>query len=479
MLAPFDTRGWNRGAATHFLARAGFGGTPEEIAAAEAAGMEATVYRALRLPKEYPARPDAVEPINILSEIKILKEKKPDAQKKVKQLQQMRFQANAVLIEWWVEEMRTTRFPLLEKLTLFWHGHFATSVQKVKNPYGMWEQNDTLRRHAMGSFGEMVKAISRDPAMVFWLDLQQSGREHPNENFARELLELFMLGEGNYTEEDVMEAARAFTGYRATRDGGFRIAPFQHDDGEKTFMGRKAQTGDDIIDIVLQQKQCARHIATRLWTYFAYENPAPDLVDTLASRFRRSNYNVRELLYHIFTSAEFYSPKAVGTQIKSPLQWLVQLTRQLGVGLPPRFILISGLRQLGQVPFAPPSVKGWDGGKAWISTASLLTRYNFAKVILGEPAEELMGTGKIARFATRTSGQTQAPDYSRLAPPAAREDPLELVRALAARIYNTQVSQEAATTFVDFAVDRFPGLTDEDIRSLLHLMVSTPYYQLT
>src|SRR5205814_6579142 len=199
------------------------------------------------------------------------------------------------LRRWWLERMLTSPAPLLEKMTLFWHGHFATSVQKVKDGYWMWLQNDTLRRNALGNFGTLVKAISRDPAMMIYLDLQQSRKEHPNENWARELMELFTVGIGNYSETDIRESARAFTGYRVDMTNQqFRFAPKQHDDGPKTFIGKTgAWNGDDIIDALMKQPACAQFLARKLWRFFAEDEPSAKIVDALAARIREHNFEMR------------------------------------------------------------------------------------------------------------------------------------------------------------------------------------------
>ena len=203
--------------------------------------------------------------------------------------------------------------PLLEKMTLFWHGHFATSVQKARDGYWMWLQNDTLRHHALGNFVALTKAISRDPAMMIYLDLPQSRREHPNENWARELMELFTVGIGNYTEQDVRESARAFTGYRldlATQR--FRFAPNQHDAGAKNFQGRAGNfNGDDIIDILTKQPACAEFIGRKICRYFIEDEPSVQLVNLVAERMRAHNFEMKPLLWEIFCSEEFYSERVM------------------------------------------------------------------------------------------------------------------------------------------------------------------------
>jgi uncharacterized protein (DUF1800 family) len=210
----------------------------------------------------------------------------------------------ADLVQWWNQQMTNTKAPLQEKMTLFWHGHFATSAVKVKPAYRMWLQNQTLRAYALGDSGALTKAISRDPAMLVWLDLANSRKESPNENFARELMELFTLGEGNYTENDVKEAAKAFSGYRINpSDQQFRFVPNQFDGSTKVFMQKTGPwTGDQIIDIILEQPHCAKFIVSKVWRFFAYEDPDGSLIDALAVKFHRAHYEIRPLLHTIFTS---------------------------------------------------------------------------------------------------------------------------------------------------------------------------------
>ena len=389
MLTPLPADQWDRAKAAHLLNRAGFGGAPAHIDSLTASGMAATVRYLVDGPAK-PVAADAPEwarPRNLLA----LREEVQQAALNVpagsgeQAMQQARkqvvrderreqYEHFSDLIGWWLERMRESQDPLEEKMTLFWHGHFATSATKVKDAFLMWQQNQTFRDHARGNFGVLVKAVSRDPAMIDWLDLRESKAAHPNENFAREVMELFTLGEGNYTEKDVTEGARAFTGYRiAPQDEGFRFDPGQHDNGAKQFLGRNdVHDGDQAIDAILAQPACARYIARKLWTFFAYENPSDLLVENLAWTMRANRYEVRPVLHQMFTSTEFYSPAAMRTQIKSPVQWMVQTARELEITLPDRGPLQAALRQMGQVPFNPPSVKGWDGGKAWISTATLL-----------------------------------------------------------------------------------------------------------
>jgi hypothetical protein len=279
--------------------------------------------------------------------------------------------------------MVLTARPLEEKMTLFWHGHFATSQMKVKDVRHMFLQNKTLRTHALGNFKELTRAIARDPAMLAYLDGARSNRRAPNENFARELLELFTLGLGNYSEKDIKEAARAFTGWTFQGDQ-FVVNRRAHDPEVKTFLGRTGRfDGDDIIDIVFDQPAASRFIARKLFVFFAHDDPPAAAVEAMGAALREARFEVRPALELLFRSAEFYGPRARGTGIKSPIELVVGTCRllRLDPGASPAGAAIAG--RMGQDLFRPPSVKGWDGGKSWISTSTLFDRYNFSRPLLG------------------------------------------------------------------------------------------------
>jgi len=394
------------------------------------------------------------------------------------------------LRRWWLERMMQGPAPLLEKMTLFWHGHFATSIEKVKDAYWMWLQNDTLRRNAFGDFADLTKKMSRDPAMMIYLDLQQSRQEHPNENWARELMELFTVGIGNYSEQDIREAARAFTGYRLDMTTQqFRFAPFQHDRGNKTFMGRSgAFSGDDIIDTLVKNPACARFIGRKLVRFFVEDDPGAEMVEALANRLHAHNFEMRPVLRELFNSAEFYSDRVMRAQIKSPTQFVVQTSKLLDAPLPAAKVAQNGMRQMGQVLFAPPNVKGWDGGKSWITTSTLLFRYNFANYLIngdamipGNGPARVQGKG----FGFRPSREVAAEarrepiDISKLAPIELREKPRELVNFVAARILQGSLSEKETSMVVQYLEARKPDTSDATMRGLLHLMMSTPQFQLT
>jgi hypothetical protein len=301
-------------------------------------------------------------------------------------------------------------------------------------------------------------------------------------------MELFTLGIGNYTENDVQQAARAFTGYRIDpRDETFRYAPYQHDDGVKTFLGQTGPfTGDDVIDIILRQEACSEFIARKLWTFYAYEDPSPALVDSLASNFRQTSYEIRPLMSAIFRSAEFYSPDAVRTQIKSPVQWIVQTSKVLDTPLAGPQVTVNALRQLGQIPFAPPNVKGWDGGRSWITTSTLLYRYNMANFAVGNGPLHIERLRRVVPSANHP-GPPQAfdvqnyngPDLAKVIPESVRTDPKRLVAYLCFRLYQDPLTPRDTETFIKYVSDHGPSPDDKTLRELLHLMMGTPQYQLT
>ncbi|HEX8899169.1 MAG TPA: DUF1800 domain-containing protein, partial [Chthoniobacterales bacterium] len=307
--------------------------------------------------------------------------------------------------------------------------------------------------------------------------LQQSQKEHPNENWARELMELFTVGIGNYSENDIRESARAFTGYRVDMTNQqFRFAVRQYDAGQKSFMGKTGTlTGDDIIDILAAQPACAQFIAKKLWRFFVEDEPSPRIVDGLAARIRQHKYEMRPVLREMFCSAEFYAPAVRLTQIKSPVQYLVQTTKLLGADLPAPPVAQNAMRQMGQLLFAPPNVKGWDGGKAWVSTSTLLFRYNFANYLIN---------GDAMRPAARGPAMATVPprnpiDVAKIVPAELRDKPGELVTLLCQRLFGGPGPERERTAFVQFLEKRAPDTSDQTMRELLHLMMSTPQFQLT
>lgn len=293
-----------------------------------------------------------------------------------KSFRRQRRENGEALKVWWYREMIATRQPFVERMTLFWHGHFTSSLRKVKTPSLLYRQNTLFRRHALGSYRDLLRRVARDPAMLIYLDNQSNRKGSPNENFARELLELFTLGEGHYTERDVKEAARAFTGRKADyRNGRFTFVKRLHDPGDKTFLGHRGRFGgDEIIDILLQHPRTAEHLVGKLWIEFISPSPEPDQVRQWAGLLRDSDYQLKPLLRAMLTSDAFRSSANRGILVKSPVELVVGIHRLLNTDVVDGGAVLRSARQLGQDILDPPNVKGWPTGNDWITSASLPAR---------------------------------------------------------------------------------------------------------
>lgn len=369
----------DRSAIAHLLRRTGFGPTSAEVDAATAAGYEATVDRLIDF-----SGPDSADasPLPAFTPYQALGAKGlTTAQRRA--LQRQRASETAGLVGWWLERMRTTSHPLREKLTWFWHGHFATSVQKVQRPELMARQNQLFRRMATANFEELTQAVAKDPAMLLWLDAATNVKAHPNENFARELMELFTLGIGNYSETDVKEAARAFTGWRLSpTTAAWTLAARQHDTGVKTLLGQTGNwSGEDAIHIVSSSPASSRFVVSRLWSHFAYPvTPEAPVVAELATPFAEA-HDLAELVRSILLHPAFLSNEARAGLVKQPVEWGVGTLRVLGLSDSARR-LAPALRGLGQVPFDPPNVGGWPQNGYWLTTASSLTRLQASSLLV-------------------------------------------------------------------------------------------------
>jgi uncharacterized protein (DUF1800 family) len=485
MLKPIAKSEWGPEAAAHLLNRTGFGATPAESDRAAARRPEEVVDELLALD---PARetfdmptwvgPDANQRPNFRA-LRGLSEE--ERRRKQQEQRREEFQRIGELRAWWLYRMRYAKQPLAEKLTLFWHGHFATSLEKVRSAYCLYRQNQTFRTHAAGNWRDLLIAVSQDPAMLIYLDNAQSRRQQPNENYARELMELFTLGEGHYTEDDIKQAARAFTGWSIAFDRfAFEDRPLMHDPGEKTFFGETGPfTGREIVDIILRQPPAARFIARKLWVFFGHDHPSDELVETLAGVLRAAKYELKPLLRAMFLSREFYAAETMRTQIKSPVVWLVGTARRLEAPLPGGFVSSSILRTLGQELFAPPNVKGWDGGYAWITTARLLTRYNLAE-LMTKGGREALAVNKDVRM-EGARGLESIVDAEKILPASARTSREAVLQALAWRLYSGPVrDKDQAALKAYLAAHPEPAQwTAREVRDVLAVMMSTPQYQLT
>ena len=371
--------------ARHLLGRAGFGATVDEIRRTSALSREQAVEQLLAGAK----REASVLPPGWVDEplpnMRALRDASPEERRAFQERETRR---GFELRGWWLTEMVDTPSPFTERMTLFWHNHFTSSQQKVRAVTLMYRQNALLRRHALGNFAQLLHAASKDGAMLVYLDAASNRRGQPNENFAREVMELFTLGEGNYGEQDIREAARAFTGWSIEPGTGeFLFRRMQHDEGEKTVLGRSGRfDGDAVLDILLAQPATARFIAAKLWREFISQQPRGDAqmreLEAIADRFRSSGYDIRSVLREVFLSRAFWAPENRGTLVKSPADLVAGSLRSLNVEFLDALPFGLVMAGLGQNLFAPPNVRGWPGGDAWINSSTLLARRQFIERLL-------------------------------------------------------------------------------------------------
>lgn len=463
---------WNADAAAHLLRRAAFGGTPEEVEELAVLGLEGAVERLLADDPSQP-EPPKTDPAEFVTRRSFTREKRQGDGKDPGEQAAYQRQQRKILEDmryWWLTRMHAPTGAAREKLTLFWHGHFATSQAKVRFNHIMLGQNLTLRRLAMAPFPELCAAMACDPAMLVWLDGRQSRASAPNENFAREVMELFALGEGHYSEEDIRESARAFTGWTVNpSDGSAVFVPRRHDGGAKVILGRRGNFGAaEAVEVICSRPECADFLSAKLWEFYAGAPPDADLRRSLAAFYRERKLSTGDLVRRILTHPEFYSDAVRGKQIKSPVQWLVQASRELGRQLLPQALALRLATGLGQTLFEPPSVKGWTGGAAWINSATLIRRSNTARIFaLAAPPLPRGGPSSLDAFA-----------WSVVAPPADRAE----ARRLAARLRRVFLAPEPAPATVHkleavFARAVFP-CDDATVREASIVLLSAPEYQL-
>jgi uncharacterized protein (DUF1800 family) len=314
---------------------------------------------------------------------------------------------------WWVREMVTTRSPLTERMTLFWHDHFPSGEDKVHYPQLMFRQNALLRRDSLGNFGDLLHAVSKDPAMLQYLDGAGSRKGRPNENFGREVMELFTLGEGHYSQRDVTEAARAYTGWTLDPNTlAYQFNPKIHDDGDKTVLGQMgAFDGDQVLDILLAQPETATFITTELWREFISETPDPAQIAPIAERFRASHYDIKTALRGLFLSDAFWDERNRGVLVKSPAEFVVGAVREFDIGYADQdaTALAVQVRNFGENLFYPPNVKGWPGGENWINSSTLLARKQFIEQLFRATEAHGMGPAAANAKTSAMSGSMSAP----------------------------------------------------------------------
>ena len=475
---------WGTRQAAHLYRRAGFGGSPDDVNRAVSAGMHASVDGFLRPPSSnaLPARPQVVSERLSPGERQVLMANAnaapavasaaadpanaaPDAsiQKVRRKIAGARRDNTIALQRWWLDRMIGSPAQLQEKMTLLWHGHFTSAYQKGITADALVDQNELFRSHALGNIRDLTLRVSQDPAMLRYLDNSQNNKAHPNENYARELMELFTLGIGNYTETDVRESARAFTGWAFDRDYAFRNFPARHDDGTKTFLGKTGNfDGKDIVEIIFAQPAAAQWFSKTLLNFFVYNDPEPQLVDAVAALLRKNDFNVEPVMATLLRSNVFYGDRAYRALVKSPVQFVVGSYQLYGIQQSD-IVALGALRRMGQVLFYPPNVKGWDGGAAWLNSQTLLTRENFASSL-----QQKMGGAPWLQQALRSM------------------DSASVSRALTAVILQNDVSPASTARLSAYLngsnVTERAGLSaenaDERVRGAAYLTMAMPAYQL-
>jgi Protein of unknown function (DUF1800) len=466
---------WGRKWAAHLYRRAAFGASREDLREAECLGLQGT------LDLLFQGRPDATEVLETLVDVGRIT---ADGDEEGDQLR-----------GWWLYGMLQGGHPLREKLTLFWHNHFATSLAKVQDPTLMFGQNCLLRTHALGRFGPLLQAISRDGAMMVWLDSNSNVKGKPNENYARELMELFSLGVGHYHEKDIREAARAFTGWR-TDKMGFRFDVRLHDSGPKTVLGQTgAWDGGDVVRIVLEEPAAARFLVRKLYHFLVSEKAVPpdSLLEPLCASFRQSDYDIAGLVRTILSSRHFYSDHAFRQRVKGPVEYVLgavqAVYRRYGEEETdyrplPQQVLVDRLGAMGQHLFAPPNVKGWPGGPSWLNTSTMLQRDNFAEALA-------MGTlwSNSTPEPTRPAAPADLPeepapalafDPARLLAEEGVSRPEDVVRALLDLYLPGGIRPEVRTKLVDFVAEGNPSGTAlaRRVREAVHAILTIAEYQL-
>lgn len=481
-------------AAQHLLNRAGFGGTPAQVRALVELGLDAAVNYLVDFEGERLAN----DGVDFRSDI--LREQTPEEREtlrrarasndtetiaRIERERQQRQNADRTQIaemkRWWLARMIESGRPLQEKLTLFWHGHFATGYRTIENSWHMLMQNGMLRSNCAGSFADLARGIISDPAMLKYLDNDENRKSSPNENLARELMELFTLGEGNgYAERDIKEGARALTG-RTFRGNDYFFDKAQHDAGGKQILRRSGNfTGDDFVSIILEQPECSRFIAFKLHRFFVSDSPAlsRDAIETIermAKSLREHRYALRPMLRDLFRSQHFYAPANRQAIIKSPSQLMVQTVRSLGTPVRSVDRLVEAGDLMGQELFQPPSVKGWVGGRSWINTATMFTRQNAAVFLI---------TGRTNRGPAAGAAEPYDAMHlvEHLRDATGALDGRECVRSVATFALGADPGRERIAELERYlesiAGVANPSISNERLQALLCLITAMPEYQL-
>jgi hypothetical protein len=569
-LAPITAADWNYDRAAHLLAHAGFGGTPEEIEKLTDAGLERAIhslvyYESIPNPKMQPfvesglwdptlnvfpeSRPEATDRA-LKNGVSMGVENKPTGNRPIQPVSDRFFYwLRATMLEtrrlgyWWANRMLQTAHPVEEKMALMWHGHFATHENKVRDYRKMMQQIDLFEKGATGNIRDLTIQVAQNPAMLYFLDAQYNVKGAANENFAREVMELFTMGVGNYSEKDVREAARAFTGWYFD-NLTFKVNPDRHDDGPKTLLGKTGNwDGVDALKIIFQQPATAEYLAEKIYRFLVRDDLSDDLRKKLGAILRDGNYEVKPLLTAVFSSKDFYSHASYGSHIKGPVEHLVAIMKHLGVdAIPGVPDFNQSTISMGQHLLNPPSVAGWAGGKAWITPGLLIARGNVARDVLipdmtgfrdwnfsaggddilgrrlrdgydigaatavNDPANmttfDMVALERDERFNTRISGYVgweQAArkliatprnaaqfDLTRMVLESGSKTTREAVDYLTWRMVRVPTAKVTRDTFVTFlikelgtdSIDRAKTYMEDPLRMTVHMIMSTPEYQI-
>ena len=477
--APTAAEPWGLKWAGHLYRRAAFGAGPAELSAAVARGLPAT----LDLLFNGTPDADAIEKTLVAVGARTADRANP-------------FELRA----WWLYAMLNGRRPVLEKMVLFWHNHFATSIAKVQRTTWMFNQNRLIRKYALGKFGPFLHDMSRDAAMIVWLDNNSNVKAHPNENYAREVMELFSLGVGHYTEHDIREAARAFTGWH-TNGGDYDFNSRFHDDGQKTVLGKSGDwNGDDVLDILLKRDDCAEFLVRKLYRYFVSElqDPPAKLIAPLAESFRDTDYDIADLIQRMLSSRHFFSAHSYRQKIKCPVEYVLGAVNTVydrdaapDHNPPPTRPLVNRIDLMGQQLFAPPNVKGWPGGQSWLNTSTVLARVNFAQalvmgVVWGDVntfQEAPVEVEPPAPLNVKMPEEPPPPEYedvARLVRQAKAAAPDDVVRVLIDALLPGGVADSTRARLTAFVAEGKPtgAKLDRRVRETAHAILSMPEYQL-
>jgi uncharacterized protein (DUF1800 family) len=464
----------------HLFQRAGFGATPEQMKEFDGKSPEKALKFLLK-------DAEKINQLEIVNEEKAMIMKKKalrnmldkkgltavEIKEQIKEYREQLTDLNFL----WIKNMASGESMLREKMTLFWHGHFAC---RIRQPLLTQLQNNVIRQNALGKFSDLLLAVSKDPAMLQFLNNQQNKKNSPNENFAREVMELFTLGRGNYTEKDIKEAARAFTGWGANPKGEFVFRTNQHDEGEKTFQGKMGNfKGEDILKIILQNPQTATFISTKIYRYFVNENIDSQIVALMSKRFLSTDYDIKDLMEYTFKSDWFYLPENIGTRIKSPVELLVGMQRNFNIKFERKQPVLFIQKALGQILFYPPNVAGWAGGKNWIDSSTLMTRMKLPELIFKDseitfnPKDE--GDVNTENLSKKVKQMQANIDWTAFQNNFPTQNPQELLNKLDAYLLSRPLSIQQKSMILS----KSEGKTDVSLlQNIAQSIASLPEYQL-